>query len=77
MPLSACAKATTPRKRVLQDVWDHLLIRLLLADDEVVALLEAGINIAFDMYGEIGTGLAAHICQHIEQGRDVGGEVKV
>ena len=35
-------------------------------DDEVEALREAGVNTAFNIYGEAGAGLAAHVCESLE-----------
>ena len=35
-------------------------------DDEVEALRSAGVSIAFNIYGEAGAGLAAHVCESLE-----------
>ena len=35
-------------------------------DDEVEALRAAGVNTAFNIYGEAGAGLAAHVCESLE-----------
>ena len=35
-------------------------------DDEVESLREAGVNTAFNIYGEAGAGLAAHVCESLE-----------
>jgi len=35
-------------------------------DDEVLALKDAGIGVAFNMYGEAGAGLASHVCENLK-----------
>ena len=35
-------------------------------DDEVEALRAAGVDTAFNIYGEAGAGLAAHVCESLE-----------
>ncbi len=35
-------------------------------DDEVEALHASGVDIAFNIYGEAGAGMAAHVCETIE-----------
>ena len=40
-------------------------------DDEVEALKEAGVDAAFNIYGEAGAGFAEHICREVDKACEI------
>ena len=46
--------------------YNGMLAAVARFDDEVEALLEAGVDAAFNVYGEAGAGFAGHVCVSLD-----------